>query len=136
METMKSMLIAASGMRAQSERMRVIAENLANANSAASSVDEDPYRRQLPVFKNELDRVTGVSVVHVKSIVKDTSDFREKYMPGHPAADERGYVKMPNVNSLVEMMDMREAQRAYEANLSVIDNTRTMMARTVDLLKR
>jgi flagellar basal-body rod protein FlgC len=136
METMKSMLIAASGMRAQAERMRVIAENLANANSAASSVDEDPYRRQLPVFKNELDRVTGVSTVHVKTIVKDNSEFREQYMPGHPAADERGYVKMPNVNSLVEMMDMREAQRAYEANLSVIDNTRTMMARTVDLLKR
>jgi len=136
METMKSMLIAASGMRAQAERMRVIAENLANANSAASSIDEDPYRRQLPVFKNELDRVTGVSTVHVKSIVKDNSEFREQYMPGHPAADERGYVKMPNVNSLVEMMDMREAQRAYEANLSVIDNTRTMMARTVDLLKR
>lgn len=136
METMKSMLIAASGMRAQSERMRVIAENLANANSAASSIDEDPYRRQLPVFKSELDRVTGASTVHVKSVVKDTSQFREQYMPGHPAADERGYVKMPNVNSLVEMMDMREAQRAYEANLSVIDNTRTMMARTVDLLKR
>jgi flagellar basal-body rod protein FlgC len=136
METMKSMLIAASGMRAQAERMRVIAENLANANSAASSIDEDPYRRQLPVFKNELDRVTGVSTVHVKTIVKDNSEFREQYMPGHPAADERGYVKMPNVNSLVEMMDMREAQRAYEANLSVIDNTRTMMARTVDLLKR
>jgi flagellar basal-body rod protein FlgC len=115
METMKSMLIAASGMRAQAERMRVIAENLANANSAAS---------------------TGVSTVHVKTIVKDNSEFREQYMPGHPAADERGYVKMPNVNSLVEMMDMREAQRAYEANLSVIDNTRTMMARTVDLLKR
>jgi flagellar basal-body rod protein FlgC len=136
METMKSMLIAASGMRAQAERMRVIAENLANANSAASSIDEDPYRRQLPVFKNELDRVTGVSTVQVKTIVKDNSEFREQYMPGHPAADERGYVKMPNVNSLVEMMDMREAQRAYEANLSVIDNTRTMMARTVDLLKR
>lgn len=136
MDTMKSMLIAASGMRAQSERMRVIAENLANANSAASGPDEDPYRRQLPVFKNELDRVNGVSTVHVKSIVKDNSDFREQYMPGHPAADERGYVKMPNVNSLVEMMDMREAQRAYEANLSIIDNTRTMMARTVDLLKR
>ncbi|MDZ4866978.1 MAG: flagellar basal body rod protein FlgC [Alphaproteobacteria bacterium] len=136
MDTMKSMLIAASGMRAQSERMRVIAENLANANSAASGPGEDPYRRQLPVFKNELDRVTGVSAVHVKSIVKDNSDFREQYMPGHPAADERGYVKMPNVNSLVEMMDMREAQRAYEANLSIIDNTRTMMARTVDLLKR
>jgi flagellar basal-body rod protein FlgC len=136
METMKSMLIAASGMRAQAERMRVIAENLANANSAASSPEEDPYRRQMPVFKNELDRVTGVSAVKVKGVVNDTSDFREQFMPGHPAADERGYVKMPNVNSLVEMMDMREAQRAYEANLSVIDNTRTMMARTVDLLKR
>lgn len=136
METMKSMLVAASGMRAQAERMRVIAENLANANSAASAPGEDPYRRQLPVFKNELDRATGASTVHVKGIVKDTSEFREQYMPGHPAADERGYVKMPNVNSLVEMMDMREAQRAYEANLSVIDNTRTMMARTVDLLKR
>jgi flagellar basal-body rod protein FlgC len=136
METMKSMLIAASGMRAQAERMRVIAENLANANSAASAPDEDPYRRQMPVFKNELDRVTGVPAVKVKGVVNDTSDFREQYMPGHPAADERGYVKMPNVNSLVEMMDMREAQRAYEANLSVIDNTRTMMARTVDLLKR
>jgi flagellar basal-body rod protein FlgC len=130
------MLIAASGMRAQAERMRVIAENLANANSAASAPDEDPYRRQMPVFKNELDRVTGVPAVKVKGVVKDASEFREQYMPGHPAADERGYVKMPNVNSLVEMMDMREAQRAYEANLSVIDNTRTMMARTVDLLKR
>jgi flagellar basal-body rod protein FlgC len=136
METMKSMLIAASGMRAQAERMRVIAENLANANSAASAPGEDPYRRQLPVFKTELDRVTGVPAVRVKGVVTDNSDFREQYMPGHPAADERGYVKMPNVSSLVEMMDMREAQRAYEANLSVIDNTRTMMARTVDLLKR
>lgn len=136
METMKSMLIAASGMRAQAERMRVIAENLANANSAASTPEEDPYRRQMPVFKTELDRVTGVPAVRVKGVVTDNSDFREQYMPGHPAADERGYVKMPNVNSLVEMMDMREAQRAYEANLSVIDNTRTMMARTVDLLKR
>ena len=136
METMKSMLIAASGMRAQAERMRVIAENLANANSAASKPDEDPYRRQIPVFKNELDRATGAPSVKVKGVVSDMSEFREQYMPGHPAADERGYVKMPNVNSLVEMMDMREAQRAYEANLSVIDNTRTMMARTVDLLKR
>jgi flagellar basal-body rod protein FlgC len=136
METMKSMLIAASGMRAQAERMRVIAENLANANSAASAPGEDPYRRQMPVFKSELDRATGVQAVRVKGVVADASDFREQYMPGHPAADERGYVKMPNVNSLVEMMDMREAQRAYEANLSVIDNTRTMMARTVDLLKR
>jgi flagellar basal-body rod protein FlgC len=136
MDTMKSMLIAASGMRAQAERMRVIAENLANASSTASTPEEDPYRRQVPVFKAELDRATGAEVVHVTNVVRDTSAFREQYMPGHPAADERGYVKMPNVSSLIEMMDMREAQRAYEANLSVIDNTRTMMARTVDLLKR
>ena len=136
MDTMKSMLIAASGMRAQAERMKVIAENLANATSTASAPGEDPYRRQVPVFKAELDRATGAEVVHMTGVVKDTADFREQYMPGHPAADERGYVKMPNVNSLIEMMDMREAQRAYEANLSVIDNTRTMMARTVDLLKR
>jgi flagellar basal-body rod protein FlgC len=136
MDTMKSMLIAASGMRAQAERMRVIAENLANASSTASKSGEDPYRRQVPVFKAELDRESGVQKVRVKSVVHDMSDFREEYMPGHPAADERGYVKMPNVNSLVEMMDMREAQRAYEANLNVIDNTRTMVARTVDLLKR
>ena len=136
MDTMKSMLIAASGMRAQAERMRVIAENLANASSTASKPGEDPYRRQVPVFKAELDRATGVQKVRVKNVVHDMSDFREEYMPGHPAADERGYVKMPNVSSLVEMMDMREAQRAYEANLNVIDNTRTMVARTVDLLKR
>ena len=136
METMKSMLIAASGMRAQAERMRIIAENLANATSTAAKPGEDPYRRQIPVFKAELDRASGAQTVQMSGVVQDTSDFREQYMPGHPAADERGYVKMPNVNSLVEMMDMREAQRAYEANLNVIDNTRTMMARTVDLLKR
>lgn len=136
METMKSMLVAASGMRAQAERMRVIAENLANASSTAETPDEDPYRRQIPIFKAELDRATGTQTVRVSGVIKDSSDFNEQYMPGHPAADERGYVKMPNVNSLVEMMDMREAQRAYEANLNVIDNTRTMMARTVDLLKR
>ena len=136
METMKSMLIAASGMRAQAERMRVIAENLANASSTASKPGEDPYRRQVPVFKAELDRATGAETVHMSGIVHDNSAFREQYMPGHPAADERGYVKMPNVSALTEMMDMREAQRAYEANLNVIDNTRSMMARTVDLLKR
>lgn len=136
MEMMKSMLIAAAGMRAQAERWRVIAENLANASSTATRPGEDPYRRRIPVFKAELDRATGTETVKVSSVVKDMSDFREQYMPGHPAADARGYVKMPNVSSLVEMMDMREAQRSYEANLSVIDNTRSMLARTVDLLKR
>jgi flagellar basal-body rod protein FlgC len=136
MEMMKSMLIAASGLRAQSERWRVIAENLANASSTASRPGEDPYRRKVAVFQSELDAATRTETIRVKRIVKDMSDFREQYMPGHPAADARGYVKLPNVSSLIEMMDMREAQRAYEANLSVIDNTRTMLSRTVDLLRR
>jgi flagellar basal-body rod protein FlgC len=90
----------------------------------------------VPVFKAELDRATGAETVKMSGIVRDNSDFREQFMPGHPAADERGYVKLPNVSALVEMMDMRDAQRTYEANLNVIDNARTMMARTVDLLKR
>ena len=136
MEMMKSMLVAAAGMRAQAERWRVIAENMANASSTAAAPGEDPYRRRIPVFKTELDRATGVETVKVSSVVKDMSEFREQFMPGHPAADSRGYVKMPNVSSLIEMADMREAQRSYEANLSVIDNTRAMLARTVDLLKR
>jgi len=136
MEMMKSMLVAAAGMRAQAERWRIIAENLANASSTGTKPGEDPYRRKIPVFKAELDRATGVETVRMSRVAKDMTDFREQYMPGHPAADARGYVKMPNVNSLVEMMDMREAQRTYEANLSVIDNTRSMLARTVDLLKR
>ncbi len=136
MEMMKSMLIAASGLRAQSERWRVIAENLANASSTATKPGEDPYRRKVAVFQSELDAATRTETIRVKRIVKDMSDFREQYMPGHPAADARGYVKLPNVSSLIEMMDMREAQRAYEANLSVIDNTRTMLSRTVDLLRR
>lgn len=136
MEMMKSMLIAAAGMRAQAERWRVIAENMANASSTAATPGEDPYRRRIPVFKTELDRAIGVETVKVSSVVKDMSAFREQFMPGHPAADARGYVKMPNVSSLIEMADMRDAQRSYEANLSVIDNTRSMLARTVDLLKR
>jgi flagellar basal-body rod protein FlgC len=136
MEMLKSMLVAASGMRAQAERMRVIAENLANASSTAETKDQDPYRRQVPVFSAEVDREMGVETVQMSSVVQDTTPFREEFMPGHPAADTRGYVRMPNVNSLVEMMDMREAQRAYEANLSVIDNSRAMMARTLDMLKR
>lgn len=136
MDMMKSMLIAASGMKAQAERWRVIAENLANASSTGTKPGEEPYRRKVPVFQSELDNVTQTETIRVKKITKDMSPFREQYMPGHPAADARGYVKLPNVNSLIETMDMREAQRAYEANLSVIDNTRAMLSRTVDLLRR
>src|SRR5215470_2556657 len=136
MEMLKSMLVAASGMRAQAERMRVIAENLANASSTAETKDQDPYRRQVPVFSAELDREIGAETVKVSGVVQDETPFREEYMPGHPAADARGYVRMPNVNSLVEMMDMREATRAYEANLNMIEAARTMTTRALDLLRR
>ncbi len=131
-----SMTIAASGMRAQTGRMRIIAENLANANSTAAGPGEDPYRRQIATFQSELDSVTGVRVVRMGGTIADAAEFRSQYNPGHPAADAQGYVKLPNVNALIEMMDMREAQRSYEANLNVIDAARSMMARTIDLLRR
>ncbi len=131
-----SMVTAASGMRAQSERMRLIAENIANANSTAKDAGGDPYRRQVVTFQDEVDRATGATVVRAERPRRDMSDFRLQYNPGHPAANEAGYVELPNVNTLVEMMDMREAQRSYEANLNVIDASRNMIARTLDLLRR
>lgn len=127
---------AAAGLRAQTSRMRIIAENLANASSTAQTPDGDPYRRQVPVFKSELDRATGVERVRMDKAIADMSEFEMRYEPGHPAANAQGYVKYPNVSTLVELMDMREAQRAMNANLSVIDNTRQMMQRTLDLLRR
>lgn len=136
MDFMKTMMVAASGMRAQSDRMKIIAENIANVNSTASEPGKDPYRRQVATFENELDRAMGVNLVRSGKPALDPSDFRSQYNPGHPAADAQGYVKLPNVNSLVEMMDMREAQRSYEANINVIDSARQMMARTLDLLRR
>ena len=135
MNLLKSMMIAAAGMTAQSSRMRIIAENLANANSTAQTKDADPYRRRVPTFKNELDRSMGVDLVKMDKVVADKSAFSSRYEPGHPAADAQGYVKMPNVNSLVEMMDMKDAQRSYEAGLNVINAARNMMARTIDLLR-
>ncbi|WP_439816011.1 flagellar basal body rod protein FlgC [Zavarzinia sp. CC-PAN008] len=130
-----SMMVSASGLRAQSLRMRVVAENLANANSIGVSPDEDPYRRKTISFQETLDRQTGVATVKVAEVAEDTSDFRLRYEPGHPAANAQGYVRLPNVEPMVESMDMREAQRAYEANLTVIETARKMLARTVDLLK-
>ncbi len=127
------MTIAASALRAQQSRMRVIAENLANADSTAKSPDAEPYRRQTPVFQpTQVDGGEGVKMVRVES---DSSAFKQEYQPGHPAADKNGYVKLPNVDPLVEALDLREAQRAYEANLNVIDAARTMQMRTLDLLK-
>ncbi len=129
-----TMAVAASALRAQQSRMRIIAENIANAESTAPVDGADPYRRQVPVFQTrEIDGATGVELARVR---EDQGDFRLDYEPGHPAADAEGYVRRPNVNTLVEAMDMREAQRAYEANLNVIETARAMEQRTLDLLKR
>jgi len=131
-----SMTVAASGMRAQSDRMKIIAENIANANSTSASVTGDPYRRKIATVKSAFDRELNATVVQSSKPVDDMSDFRLQYEPGNPAADKQGYVKLPNVNSLVEIMDMREAQRSYEADLTVMDASKTMLARTVDLLRK
>lgn len=135
MDFLNSMKVAASGLRAQSGRMRIIAENIANADSTASTQGADPYRRKMPSFKAALDRETGVSVVEMGPIRQDKSDFKTRFEPGHPAADAQGYVKLPNVSTLIETVDMRQAQRSYEANLNVIQSTRTMMQRTLDILR-
>ena len=136
MDFSTSMSVAASGMRAQSDRMKIIAENIANANSTSQSANGEPYRRKIATVKSEFDRQLNATMVEAGKPVDDTSAFRLQYDPGNPAADAQGYVKMPNVNSLVEIMDMREAQRSYEADLTVMDATKTMLARTVDLLNK
>jgi flagellar basal-body rod protein FlgC len=131
----KSMAIAASGLRAQAGRMRVISENIANADSTAARPGGDPYRRKVPTFTSELDRTLDARTVTLGRIRPDRNDFRIKHEPGHPAADAAGNVKYPNVNSVVEMTDMREAQRSYEANVNLISATRRMIQRTIDILK-
>ena len=133
MDFSKSMAVAASGLRAQSERMKIIAENIANANSTATTPGGDPYRRKIATMKASFDRELGASLVESGKPALDKSDFRTQYDPGNPDADAQGYVKLPNVNSLVEIMDMREAQRSYEADLTVMDATKQMLAKTVDL---
>jgi len=132
---MKTLAIAASGLRAQAGRMRIISENIANADSTPSAPGADPYRRKLPTFTSELDRSMDVQLVELGKTQIDSSDFRLKYEPGHPAADQNGNVKYPNVNSIIEMADMREAQRSYEANINVVTSTRRMIQRTIDILK-
>ncbi|KIZ41667.1 MULTISPECIES: flagellar basal body rod protein FlgC [Rhodopseudomonas] len=131
----RSMGIATSGLRAQAGRMRVISENIANAESTALTVGGDPYRRKVPTFTSTLDRALDAKVVTLGRVVPDSSDFRVKYEPSNPVADAAGNVKYPNVNPLVEMTDMREAQRSYEANLNIISATRRMIQRTLDILK-
>jgi flagellar basal-body rod protein FlgC len=128
------MRIAATGLRAQQSRMRIIAENMANANSTSRTPGGDPYRRQVAVFQPEA--VDGGQGVRMSRVEPDRRDFKTIYDPGHPAADANGYVKMPNVDTLIEALDLREAQRAYEANLNVIETARSMEMRTLELLKK
>jgi flagellar basal-body rod protein FlgC len=135
MDLMESLMISAAGMKVQGDRLRVVAENLANADSVSETPGGNPYRRKVITFKNALDKELGLDTVQVAKIGVDQSDFRLKYEPGNPAADAKGYVKLPNVNSLIEMTDMREAQRSYEANLRAIEVARTMLQRTIDLIR-
>lgn len=130
-----SLQIAASGLHAQSARMRVIAENLANADSAAKSPDEDPFRRRIPTFDAVFDHEMGAYNVEVGKLAYDMSEFESRFEPGHPAADANGYVMFPNIDPMIELADMREAQRTYEANLNVVTSTRQMFGTTLDILR-
>jgi flagellar basal-body rod protein FlgC len=134
-DLMKSLKVSAAGMKTQGTRLRIIAENVANADSLPTREGGEPYRRKLVTFKTELDRKTGIETVRVDKIHQDRSEFKKTYNPDHPAADENGYVLTPNVNTLVEMMDMREAQRSYEANLNVISASKNMLQSTIDILR-
>ncbi|MEI3545843.1 MAG: flagellar basal body rod protein FlgC [Alphaproteobacteria bacterium] len=127
--------IAVSGMKAQSERLRIISENMANADSIGIRPGEDPYRRQVVTFKDYIDKETGAKMVKVDKVVPDELQFPLKYDPNHPAANAEGYVAMPNVNPLIEMMDLKEAQRSYDANLSMMQTARDMNSKVLDLLK-
>ena len=127
--------IAASGMKAQAERLKVISQNMANVDSVSAEPGGEPYRRQVVSFQNYLDPETGAQKVRVDKIVKDMSPFEKKYDPNHPAADAQGYVSLPNVNTLVEMMDMKEAQRVYDANLNMLKTAREMNSSVLDILK-
>lgn len=135
MDFMKSLTIAASGLRAQIGRMRIITENIANADSLATTPGGDPYRRRIVTFSSELDRSIGADVVKLGRVQPDSSDFLVRHEPGNPAANAQGDVKYPNVNTLVELTDLRDAQRSYEANLNIVTATRKMMQLTIDMLK-
>jgi flagellar basal-body rod protein FlgC len=135
MDLSDSLFISAAGMKAQSERLKVISQNLANADSTALTPGGDPYRRKMVTFRSELDRALGMETVEIGKVIEDQSEFQKRLDPAHPAADSDGYVKLPNVNPLIELADMREAQRSYEANLKAIEASRSMLQKTVDLLR-
>ena len=135
MDIDKALAISSRGMQAQTTRLRTIAENLANQDTTASTPQSEPYRRKLITFENRVDRELGAETVRVKGITPDKGDLPVRFDPSHPAADDKGYVRVPNVNSFVEVMDMREAQRSYSANLSVLETTRGMLTRTIEALR-
>ena len=135
MDLARALDISAAGMSAQTSRLRVIAENLANQDTTASTPGGAPYQRKTVTFANQMDTAAGVELVRVARVGKDKSDFPLRYDPSHPAADARGYVRTPNVNSFIEVMDMREAERSYNANLAVMQSTRGMLERTIEFLK-
>ncbi len=134
MDLDRALRISAAGMQAQSTRLRVVAENLANADSTGQSPGADPYRRKTVTFANTLDRSLGTNTVHANRIGTDTEAFPQRYDPSHPAADANGYVKLPNVDTAIEAMDMREANGTYNANLAVLETTRGMLTRTIQAL--
>lgn len=135
MELFNSMEISSMGMKAQGSRIRLIAQNIANSDTMPLTADQDPYRRKMMSFKNVLDKETGADLVTVDKVMQSDADFKTKFMPEHPAADENGLVKMPNVDTLVEMMDMREAQRSYEANMGMMRMTKSLLQSALDLLR-
>lgn len=135
MELLKPLKISSAGMNVQTTRLRVLAENIANADSIPETAGTDPYRRKVVTFKNALDRSIGIETVRINKVTTTKGDFQRRYDPTHPAADKDGYVQMPNVNSLVEMMDFREAQQSYQANLGVLDVSKRMLTNTIDLLR-
>ncbi len=135
MELYRAFQISAAGMKAQGTRLRVAAENMANADSLPTGPGQEPYRRKILTFKNVMDREAGVDLVKVNKVYTDKSPFGLKYEPSHPAANAQGYVQTPNVSSMIEMMDLREAQRSYEANLNVIQSSRSMLLQTLDIIR-
>ena len=135
MNILNAMDISAAGMRAQGDRIRVVSQNIANADTAANTPNADPYRRKTVIFKNELDRASGVNKITVDRVVEDPSnDFKLKYQPSHPGADANGYIRLPKINTLIESMDMKEAQRSYEANIGMLKISKGMLGKTIDLI--
>ena len=135
MDFIKSIANATTGMRAQAGRMRILSENIANADSTASTPGGDPYRRRIVTFRSELDRQLDAHVVALGKVATESSDFVVRHEPDNPMADAKGDVKYPNVNPLIEMTDFRDAQRSYEANIKLISSTKRMLQRTLDIIK-